>query len=140
MSIRFQFANHHDSIELDMATFEKLAATAILIPPLVELQQEEIEVAFIDDAQISKVHADFLDDDSPTDVITFEHGEILISADTAARQCVEHGMSFEKECALYLIHGLLHLAGWDDKTPEEFEKMKTEQERILNLVWEDSDP
>ena len=51
--------------------------------PLLNL--EEIEFTIISDAEISRVHAEFLDDPTPTDVITFEHGELLISADTAAR-------------------------------------------------------
>jgi probable rRNA maturation factor len=77
------------------------------------------------------VHADFLDDPTPTDVITFHHGEILISLDTAARQAAEYRLPYEHEAALYIIHGLLHLGGWDDHNPTEAADMKTLQERIL---------
>jgi probable rRNA maturation factor len=97
---------------------------------------EEVEVSFVSDADISRVHDEFLGDPSPTDVITFPHGEILISLDTAARQAEEHGETYEREAALYLVHGLLHLAGWDDHEAAEREAMHRLQAEILDEVWE----
>lgn len=97
---------------------------------------EEVEVSFVSDEDISRVHAEFLDDPSPTDVITFPHGEIIISLDTAAQQAVEHGETYEREAALYLVHGLLHLAGWDDHDPAEQKEMHRLQAKILDEAWE----
>jgi probable rRNA maturation factor len=91
----------------------------------------EIEATLIDDAEIARVHGEFLDDATPTDVITFHHGEILVSVETAARQAPDHGALFEHEVALYLIHGLLHLAGWHDHDPAEAHAMAETQQRIL---------
>jgi probable rRNA maturation factor len=110
-----------------------LAQTGPHSPVLDEL--EEIEISFIDDATIAGVHAEFLSDDAPTDVITFEHGEILISTETAIRQAAQGAHSPQRECALYIIHGLIHLNGHDDHTPEEFAAMKRIQESILSEVW-----
>ncbi len=92
---------------------------------------EEVEITFVDDAEIARVHGEFLDDPTPTDVITFHHGEILISTETAARQAVDHGQPFDHELALYAIHGLLHLAGWHDEDPAEAEAMARVQAGIL---------
>ena len=100
--------------------------------PLVSLP--EIEITIVDDADIARVHGDFLDDPTPTDVITFHHGEILISAETALRQGREHGQSLDHETALYLVHGLLHLAGWDDHEETEAREMARLQEGILRDV------
>ena len=100
--------------------------------PLVSLP--EIEITIVDDADIARVHGDFLDDPTPTDVITFHHGEILISAETALRQGREHGQSLDHEAALYLVHGLLHLAGWDDHEETEAREMARLQEGILRDV------
>ncbi len=97
--------------------------------PLVSLP--EIEITIVDDEDIARVHGDFLDDPTPTDVITFHHGEILISADTAQRQGLDHGKSVDHEIALYLIHGLMHLAGWDDHDADEAREMAQRQESIL---------
>lgn len=91
----------------------------------------EIEVSLVSDEEIARVHGDFLDDPTPTDVITFHHGEILISADTALRQGSEHGQSLEHETALYLVHGLMHLAGWDDHDEAEAAEMAQRQEAVL---------
>lgn len=94
----------------------------------------EIEITIVDDADIARVHGDFLDDPTPTDVITFHHGEILISADTAERQGREHGQSVNREVALYLVHGLMHLAGWDDHEADEAREMAERQEKILQAA------
>lgn len=106
-----------------------LAAVKSPDAPLVLLP--EIEITIVDDADIARVHGDFLDDPTPTDVITFHHGEILISADTALRQGREHGQSLDHETALYLVHGLLHLAGWDDHEESDARAMARLQEGIL---------
>jgi probable rRNA maturation factor len=96
---------------------------------------EEVEVSFVTDAIISQAHDRFMGDASPTDVITFHHGEILISTDTALRQAAEHFTDPQRECALYLIHGLLHLHGHDDRDPAEAASMHKVQENIMQQVW-----
>lgn len=95
------------------------------------LHLEEIEITVVDDADIARVHAEFMADPSPTDVITFHHGEILVSVDTALRQGREHGQSLDEELGLYMIHGLLHLAGWDDHDAVEAARMAGMQTAIL---------
>ena len=92
---------------------------------------QDIEVTLVSDAEIAAVHGEFLDDPTPTDVITFHHGEILISLETATRQAAQHGLSVAHETALYLVHGLLHLAGWDDHDPDSAAAMASLQERLL---------
>ena len=98
------------------------------------LQLEEIEFTIIGDEEMCRVHEEFLNDPTPTDVITFHHGEVLVSADTAVRQGAEHGQSLDQELALYLIHGLMHLSGWDDHEESEAKEMAQKQENILKRV------
>lgn len=100
------------------------------------LQLPEIEFTILSDRDIAQVHADFLGDPTPTDVITFHHGEILVSADTAAVQGAEHGQCLDHELALYMIHGMLHLAGWEDDDPGEAAQMARVQKKILKTVLE----
>lgn len=138
-----QLFNHQDALLLDLDHLTEVAAAAcplVLaaeagaeVPVLPDL--EEVEVSFLSDAAISAVHAEFLEDPTPTDVITFAHGEILISTETAQRQADEHGLSVEREVALYLIHGMLHLNGHEDTSDFGFSRMKRLQEKILNQVW-----
>ncbi len=91
---------------------------------------DELEISLVDDETLANVHADFLDDPSQTDVITFPHVEILISVEMAAQRAGQFGKDQLGETVLYLVHGLLHLAGFDDRSDEDFQKMATEQERI----------
>lgn len=94
----------------------------------------EVEASIVSDDDIARIHGEFMDDPTPTDVITFQHGEILVSADTAALRGPEHGHETETELLLYLVHGLLHLAGWEDHDEAERTEMHRIQDRILAEV------
>ena len=94
-----------------------------------------IEIALLDDSAMSQVHAEFLNDPTTTDVITFEHGELLIGVEVAIRQAHEYQHHFFREVALYGIHGMLHLAGFDDRERADFERMKERQEELLALCF-----
>ena len=98
--------------------------------PLKEL--ESVEISIIDDKQIAKVHGEFMNDPSPTDVITFDYGEILVSAETALSNSEEMQVSLENEILLYIIHGMLHLGGYLDGSRADFKEMKSLQEMILD--------
>ena len=98
--------------------------------PLKEL--DSVEISIIDDKQIAKVHGEFMDDPSPTDVITFDYGEILVSAETALSNAEEMQVSLENEVLLYIIHGMLHLGGYLDDSSAGFNEMKSLQEMILD--------
>ncbi len=90
-----------------------------------------VEVAVVSDAVIARVHQDFMGIAGATDVITFDHGEIVTSADTARNYAAEHGHGVNEEVALYIIHGLLHLNGYDDTTP----KAKATMFRVQEPLW-----
>ena len=94
-------------------------------------QISEVEVSVVSDRTIAQVHLDFLGIPGPTDVITFEHGELVVSADTAQSNALEHGTSLEAELLLYIIHGMLHLNGFTDEQRAEARRMHRVQDRIL---------
>ncbi|MDB9741967.1 rRNA maturation RNase YbeY [Akkermansiaceae bacterium] len=96
---------------------------------------EEIEVSIVSDEVIDQVHQDFMDVEGATDVITFAHGEIVISADTALRLSSDYNQSLEKELFLYIIHGLLHLAGHEDHDADEREAMEKIQFDLVEKYW-----
>ena len=100
----------------------------------------DLSVAFVGDKEIAKVHAEFMDDPSVTDVITFvgepnPHepfaGEIVINVDQARRAGPEHGQTARAELLLYLVHGWLHLAGYRDKKAAEAKAMRAAEARCL---------
>jgi probable rRNA maturation factor len=90
----------------------------------------EVEVTILSDRVISRVHEEFMDIPGATDVITFDHGEIVMSAETARQYATEHGHSVEEELALYTVHGLLHLNGFEDATSRDATRMHKVQDRI----------
>jgi probable rRNA maturation factor len=94
----------------------------------------EANVILVSDKRIAQIHRQFMNEPDPTDVITFQHGEIVISAETAKRQARQYGTTVEHEIRLYLVHGLLHLHGFDDKTTAGATKMKREQERLVRSL------
>ncbi len=91
---------------------------------------EEVVVSLVSDRRIAQIHRDFMNIPGATDVITFEHGEIIISAQTALRCAGEYGHSTLEEVALYMVHGLLHLNGFLDRTDAERKAMHAVQDRI----------
>lgn len=92
---------------------------------------EEINIVFVSDARIAWLHRKYMSIDGPTDVITFHHGDVFISAETAAKQAKEYRTSFEYELELYIAHGLLHLCGFEDASQAGRRKMQRVQERLL---------
>jgi probable rRNA maturation factor len=92
------------------------------------------------DAALAQLHGDFLGDPSPTDVITFEGdesqglaGEICVSVDTACAYARRHRRDFAGELSLYLIHGWLHLAGYDDLAPARKRVMRRAEARAMRI-------
>ena len=91
----------------------------------------EVSVMLISERRMSALHRQFLNQTGPTDVITFEHGEIFISVETARKNARRFGNSLARELELYIVHGLLHLHGFDDRTADGARRMKQIQEKIL---------
>jgi len=116
------------------------------------LQGEKIAVAaltlaFVTDEHIHRLNRQFLQHDEPTDVLTFPYsspsasrleGEVVISYETAQREAQERGHSVDAELALYVIHGCLHLCGFDDTTTSAAATMRDrERHYLLLLGWPD---
>jgi probable rRNA maturation factor len=91
----------------------------------------EVEISIVSDRVIADVHLRFMSIQGPTDVITFDHGEIVMSAQTAQQYAAQYGHSLDHELALYIIHGLLHLNGYEDATARDAARMRRLQERLL---------
>ena len=138
LSVEISIHNAQRRVRLSrsrMAAFAKRALEICRqIPASRPWPAEEISVVFVSDRTIAAVHKQFMSIPGPTDVITFQHGEIVISAETARRQARQFGTSLERELRLYLVHGLLHLRGYDDKTKRGAETMRRLQEKVLRRL------
>ncbi len=130
--------NLQRKISVNVAELEEFAGNAV--QHSLQLQKRkrtdlrklsEIFVWLISDRRMAVLHRKFLGQPGTTDVMTFQHGEIFISVETARRHARAFEKSLLRELKLYIVHGLLHLHGFDDQTPSEAHKMKAAQEKIL---------
>jgi probable rRNA maturation factor len=92
----------------------------------------EVFVWLISDRRMASLHRKFMHQTGPTDVLTFQHGEIFISAETARKNARAFGTSLADELRLYIVHGFLHLHGFDDRTDPGARKMERAQQKILH--------
>lgn len=98
----------------------------------------DVTYVFCDDSKILEVNRQFLQHDYYTDVITFDYstrarvsGDIFISLDTVRSNAEQVGVPFERELCRIIIHGILHLTGQGDKTPETKQQMTAKEEAAL---------
>ncbi len=96
---------------------------------------EEVEVSLVSDRVIAQVHRRFMQIPGATDVITFAHGEIVVSATTAAREARERAEPVGREVLRYVVHGLLHLNGHEDAETGEATAMWEAQEAVVEQLW-----
>ena len=101
----------------------------------------ELSVVFMDSASHSKLHGKYLQDFRPTDVITFPAdrenelaGEICVSVDQAIEESNQRNQPFGNELSLYLVHGWLHLVGFDDLDKMDREIMRQEEQRVMDYL------
>lgn len=95
---------------------------------------DDVSVVLISDRRMAELHRRFLHLRGPTDVITFQHGEIFVSVETARNQARRFGNSLEHEMRLYIAHGLLHLHGFDDKDAAGAAEMERLQEKLVGSI------
>ncbi len=104
------------------------------------MQRPELEVSLLlcDEQEIARLHGEFLDDPTPTDVITFplDEGsvELAISVERAHREAHARGHVFCAELALYIVHGLLHACGYDDIEASDRDKMRAAESEVLGQL------
>ncbi len=134
---------------------DRLRAAIARVLTAEQIVSAEISLALVDDAQIHRVNREFLGHDYATDVISFvlndeasplddEHssrlaesaprrleGELIVSTETALREAAAHGWTPADELLLYVVHGLLHLCGYDDLTDEARPVMRAREREVL---------
>ncbi len=133
--------NLQRSVRVEIAPLQCFAESALGICLQLKKKSEltrfdQINVLLISDRRMAALHRQFLQTKGTTDVITFQHGELFISAETARKNASRFGMTLYRELCLYVVHGLLHLDGFDDATTAGSEEMKTTQAKILAAAME----
>ena len=137
MNPAIKLVNRQRKRQLDLQAWQKFAEAAVARVRMGNRRivlPDEICVFFVSDTRMRRIHRDFLAVDEATDVITFHHGEIFISVETAERHAHRYSTSLSEEIHLYIVHALLHLAGFEDKTKGGHKRMKAAQEKFVHEI------
>jgi probable rRNA maturation factor len=115
-----------------------------------ECPESELSILLIDDDEMQRLNREYLSRDRPTNVLAFSMrdgedqnlnpallGDVVISTETAQREALQKDVTLEEEMALLLVHGILHLLGYDhENNPSAADEMQTKEEEVLmHLGW-----
>ncbi|HEY2784504.1 MAG TPA: rRNA maturation RNase YbeY [Fimbriiglobus sp.] len=107
------------------------------------IREGKVTLAFVNNPHIHRLNKQFLDHDEPTDVLTFPssepgakklEGEVVIGYEVAAEYAADRGIPVEQEMLLYVIHGCLHLCGYDDKNAKAAKDMRAKEREYLGAL------
>ena len=129
--------NRQRKLKIDTKTWETFAARAAAA---IGKPESSATIAFVSDKTIRQLNREFRGVDKATDVLSFPAddesnlGDVAISVDTAAEQAKENGLTFDEEVAQLILHGLLHLSGYDHETDNgEMNKLELRLRRKLGI-------
>lgn len=137
--MEIEVSNRQKTLSLDT---EKVRLVVETLLEKEGVRSDEISILFVEEEEIAQLHDRFFGDPSPTDCITlpidpeddggYRHlGEVIISPRAALRYVEEQGGDPHEETLLYLVHGLLHLLGYEDIEEEAIERMRHKEKEWL---------
>ena len=139
--------NEFPEIKVDARKIEQQIGKVLIS---LDCNEHEISILFIGDQGIRDLNHQFRNIDRSTDVLSFPQilageleipgalvlGDVAISLETARCQSEEHGLSFEEELTLLLIHGILHLLGYDHEiSGQEEDRMRNKTRELFSLIY-----
>lgn len=129
---------HLENVEFELPDEAETSLWLQSIIDREEKQLQQLAYIFCDDEYLHKINLEYLNHDTYTDVITFPYaeppiieGDIFISIERVQDNAQGLGASFEQELRRVMAHGLLHLCGYSDKTPEEAARMRAKEDEAL---------
>ena len=138
--IRVKIACPQDTVSLD---YPRLRETARVVLEGEGVAEAQISLAFVDNPTIHRLNKQFLEHDEPTDVLSFPmsgpkakclEGELVVGVEVAQSQATDRGHELGAELALYVIHGLLHLCGYDDHDEADIANMRERERHYLKQL------
>lgn len=150
MSYSIQIHNQQKRIPLNRSDIKKIIQNILREQ---KISRVDLSVVIVTDRKIHEINRKFLKHDFPTDVITFDlsdeefshkksfqikniEAEIYVSAVTAACKAHELGLNPEQELLLYIVHGILHLIGYDDHASIDRKRMRKKEKEVLEYIRE----
>ena len=137
---KIAIASPQDAVPIDRGRLREVVRTVLAGEGVAD---SEISLAFVDNPTIQRLNVRYLQHDEPTDILTFPlsepganklAGELVIGAEVALAQAADRGHDVQAELVLYVIHGLLHLCGFDDHDSVDIQKMRARERHYLELL------
>jgi probable rRNA maturation factor len=139
--IKISVYNKQKSLKISSPSVKEVVATTL---SFYNASCDEIAIHFISTSSICKLHQEFFNDPAPTDCISFPYdpagspgcflGEVFVCPETARDYVEKKGKDVYEEVMLYIVHGILHLLGWDDLEESDRKKMKKEERRVMKYL------
>ena len=124
-----EVCNRQRAHRVNIVRLQKLAGA-------VDSKLTALSIVLVSDRQMAELNLRYHHTPGPTDILTFDYGggtgELIISVDHAVSQARRYRTTPARELALYVVHGILHLAGYDDGTPAQRRRMRTAERRWLS--------
>jgi probable rRNA maturation factor len=138
--IEIEISDTQGHLRVDPSALKQLAQTTLVA---LGRAHASISIVLVDNATIHRINREHLEHDWPTDVITFPLnepgepaliGELVISTEMARETAIENGGEPDRELALYVVHGILHLCGFDDHSDLDRARMRAMEETLLSQL------
>ena len=136
-SVRVDITNRQKSLRVPRRWIERAVREALRLR---KCSAQSLSIVVVSDEEMHSLNREFLDHDYPTDVLSFDMdgddplGEVIVSADTALRESEERGIAPTWELLLYVVHGVLHLTGLRDKSPEQADAMRAGERNVFDAL------
>ena len=137
--LEIAITDDQDTIQIDHSSWENVVRRIL---DDAEISNAEISIAVVDDPTIHELNRTHLQHDYATDVLSFVldktpnslEGEVIVSFETALSRSSEFGLAAEDELSLYVVHGILHLVGYRDKSPQDCSIMREKEQQYMSLL------
>ncbi|KQC11316.1 MAG: hypothetical protein APR62_10120 [Smithella sp. SDB] len=145
--MKLQIDNNQNKIKIDK---RKIRSTVLKILKILDCAEKEISLSFVDDEKIKNLNKQYLEKNRPTNVISFPlqegeysninpniMGDIVISAETAQRDTLHGNLTLSQEIDFLIIHGILHLLGYnhENTTRKETHKMRQKEKDLFTALY-----
>lgn len=128
---RINCENRNRKEKIDLSKVKRIASTVL---SRLNRKKAEVNIVFVSNQKIRSMNRRYRGIDEATDVLAFEGGDIIISSDQAKQNTKVYNTSFAEETALYVIHGILHLTGHEDRTKKGKARMRRLENELIRKI------
>ncbi|MEM9919249.1 MAG: rRNA maturation RNase YbeY [Bacteroidota bacterium] len=135
---------HNESIEFQLADAEKVSSWLQAVAQAEQKEVGNLNFIFCSDEYLHQINVEYLQHDTFTDVISFPYatdiveGDVFISIERIRENAELYKVAFEQELYRVMVHGTLHLIGFEDKSPEDKKRMTQKEDQYLDLLYKTS--